>query len=392
MAEAEAMNRYDERDNVQGRLELAPETPAWKEYYNKHQNLKETDLENQRLHRIPVGHPADNLAAEAARLVMRNLGREDIVDGPVAPTRIDITPERAAEKIRGWAEYLGIDIVRIGPLDPAYVYSHKGRTYGREGESGEPKVGTPINLTHKHAIVLVKGLEKELLKGAPKKQVMFTIFRAYSQLANTAVTLANYIRMMGYPARAHILTNYQVIVSPIAVDAGVGEFGRSGIVISREFGQAMKMAVVTTDMPIVYDQRNNFKVENICRNCRICAENCPAGAINHGDKKSIRGAERYPFNAEACFKVWKTTGTDCGVCIISCPFSRDPSLCRSADVNQLSPADGLTEELSEKIERMRSESHDPDARLHYDWIEEQPQVWKKYRYGKVKTEKERQAR
>ena len=168
--ETEEICRYDERNNVQGRLELIPGTPAWEEYYDRHPKLKEIDLKNQSLHNIPVGHPADNMAIAAVRFLMLNLGREDIVDGPPAQQKIEMTPERAAEKIKGWAEYLGIDMVRIGPLNPMYVYSHKGRAYGRGGDSGEPEVGTPVSLEHKHAIVIVKGLDLKLLRGAPKNR------------------------------------------------------------------------------------------------------------------------------------------------------------------------------------------------------------------------------
>ena len=379
--ETEQRRRYDERDNVQGRLELIPDTPAWEQYYKEHSALKDADLENQRLDKIPVGHPADNMATDSIMLVMRNLSREDTVDGPVSLEKIEMTPERASEKIKGLAAYLGIDVVRIGPLDPMYIYSHKGRMYGRH-DIGEPEVGTEIDLANKHAIVLVNSLDTTLLRGAPKKQVMFAVYRAYLQLGIVAVTLAQYIRKLGYPARAHIIRNYQVIVPPIAVDAGVGEIGRNGLVISKEFGQAIKMSVVTTDLPMVYDEKTALGVEKVCSICKICAEKCPAGAINHGGKKMIRGAERYPFNPEACFKVWKTTGTDCGVCIVSCPFSRDASLRDCLGVQLASPGEELPRELISQIERMRSERHDPGAQAPYPWMESQPPVWEKYRYGK----------
>jgi len=385
MAESAERQRYDERDNVQARIELAPETPAWEKFYREHPELKAADMENQRLDSIQIGNPADNMSWDAVMSVLGDLSREDMVDGPVAPERIEMTPERAAEKIKGLAAYFGADVVRIGPLNPLYIYSHKGRTYGRNGP-GEPEVGTPIGLAHKHAIVLVKSLDTTLLGGAPKKQVTFAIGRAYFQLGALAVLLARYIRMMGYPARAHIIRNYQVIVPPVAVDAGVGEFGRNGLVISPEFGQAIKMAVVTTDLQMLHDQKTNLGVDNVCRSCKICAENCPAGAINHGARQSVRGAERYPFKPEACFNVWKTTGTDCGVCLFSCPFSRTPSLRRYLGAELASRGGELPEELAAGIERLRREGHDPDAQPHYQWMEEQPDVWKKYRFGKAKND------
>jgi len=379
--ENETRRRYDERDNVQGRLELRPDTSAWDAYYAAHPDLIEKDMKNQGLHDIPVGHPADNLAAEALLHMQRSLGSENMVDGPPAPEKIIMTPERATEKIKGWATYLGVDVVRIGPLDPMNVYSHKGRTYGRDEPLG-PEVGTPITLDQKHAIVLVNALDTELLKGAPKKQVMYVIHRAYFQLATVAVAVAQYIRNLGYPARAHIMRNYQVIIPPIAIDAGVGELGRNGIVISKEYGEAIKMAVVTTDLPLIHDPKANMGVDNLCKKCTICARNCPAGAINHGGKKVIRGVERYPFNAEACFNTWKTTGTDCGVCMITCPLTREKTMLETINANPLQAGGELPEELAAQIERMRLEGHDPGAQPQYHWIEEQPPVWKDFRYGR----------
>jgi len=385
MAETEERFRYDERDNVQGRLELVSGTPAWEEFYKKHPELKEKDMEAQRLNKISIGNPADNLMGEAIMSFIQDISTENLVDGPVAREKIEMSPERATEKIKGFAAYLGIDIIRIGPLNPLYIYSHKGRTYGRQEP---PEIGAPINLTHKHAIVLVNALDTTILRGAPKKQAIFSIHRAYFQLGVIAITLARYIRSLGYPARAQTVQNYQVIVPPIAVDAGVGEFGRNGLVVTKEFGQAIKMSVVTTDLPVVYDLKANLGLDNVCKVCKICAQNCPVGAINPGDKKIIRGAERYPFSPEACFNMWKSTGTDCGVCLISCPFSREPSARQYLGPQLASSGGELPEELMAQIERLRDEGHDPGAQPPYPWMEEQPDAWKKYRFGKVRVRNE----
>ena len=379
--ETEGICRFDERDNVQGRLELKPDTEAWAEYYENHPQLLDRDIKNQGLHDNPVGHPADNLAGAALMSLLRHLGSEELVDGPVAPEKTEMAPERATEKIKSWAAYLGIDLVRIGPLDPMYVYSNKGRTYGRRGPH-EKEVGSPIELTHKNAIVLVNAIDTQLLQGAPKKQVMYAIHKAYLQTNVVAIVLAGYIRNLGYPARAQIMRNYQVIIPPIAIDAGVGELGRNGIVISKEFGEAIKMAVVTSDLPLVHDPKARMGIDAVCGACRICAEKCPAGAINHGEKRLIRGVERYRFTPELCFNTWKTTGTDCGVCMVCCPLTRDPELRKRIAERPLTPGEDLPEDIKAIIERMRGEPHDPGAHPPYAWIEEQPDVWKNYRYGK----------
>jgi reductive dehalogenase len=378
------IKRYDERDNVQGRHELVPESPEWEEYYKAHPERKEADLAQ---HDLPgglgVGAPADIKAFVAMMSLLRQLGDENMVDGPVESERVEMTPERATEKMKGFGKHLGSAVVRVGPLNQAYVYSHKGRTYHRHGE-GEPKVGTPIELPHKNAIVMIEGLDTKILKGAPKKQVILEVFRAYSKLGHMAVILARYIRSLGYPARAHIVTNYQLIVPPLAIDAGVGELGRHGVLISKEFGSAMKMSVVTTDLPMVHDKKPNLGVEDFCRHCKICAENCPSGAISYGEKQVVRGVARYPFKAEACFKIWNETGTDCGVCIGSCPFSKPPSLHHNFGLWLSSKGGKFPGVFLTFMERLIYGVHSPGDHPHPKWMEEPPPVWEKYRFGRRK--------
>ena len=376
------MERYDERNNVQARHELMPGSPEWEEYYKTHPAFKEIDLAQ---HDLPgvlgVGATVDNKIFLSMVSLLGQLGHEDMVNGSVEAEKVLLTPERATEKIKGLGKHIGASVIRIGPLNQSFVYSHKGRRYHRSNDN-EPKVGAPIDLPHKNAIIIAEGLNIEILKGAPKKPVILEVFRAYSKLGYMAVLLARYIRSIGYPARAHMVTNYQIIVPPVAIDAGIGELGRHGVLISKEFGSAMKMSVVTTDVPLVYDEKPQLGVDDFCKYCKMCAENCPSGAISYGDKQVIRGIERYPFKAEACFKIWNETGTDCGVCIASCPYSKPPSLhhafgLRLASMGGRFPALFLT-----WMERLIHGDHSPGKHPHPKWMEEPPPMWGKYRFGR----------
>ena len=129
-----------------------------------------------------------------------------------------------------------------------------------------------------------------------------------------------------FPARAHNLRNYLVLCIPIAIDAGIGELSRMGTLISKEFGPCLKLATVTTDLPMVFDSPVDIGVEEFCEDCKICAESCPSGAVPHGDRIVVRGVEKWKIKPEACFRVWCETGTDCGVCIASCPWSKPRTL------------------------------------------------------------------
>jgi ferredoxin len=314
------ITRFDERDNVQARYELEPDSPEWKEYYGMHPEWENRDREIQKLPGIGmVGRPWDlPMLMQEVGLAL-HYGRDDQVNsGLIAPLKQEINPERAAQKIKGFARHLGADLVRVGPLNPAHVYTHIGKAkYYPDRKRGEP-----IELNHGHAISLAMGINPDLVKTGPVLAEIVEVLRVYGRLAQISVMVAGYIRMLGYPARAHNLFNYQVLCIPLAIDAGMGELSRMGIMITRELGPSLKLAIVTTDLPLAHDSPVDIGVEEFCRDCKICAETCPSGAVPHGGPVVDRGVKKWKINAQACFTVWNETGTDCGVCIASCPWTK----------------------------------------------------------------------
>ena len=69
----------------------------------------------------------------------------------------------------------------------------------------------------------------------------------------TATVLANYLRVLGFSARAHSATTSDVELSRLAVKAGVAEV--EGNQITHPWlGDRFGLAAVTTDMPLAYDQ------------------------------------------------------------------------------------------------------------------------------------------
>ncbi|MFC1822081.1 4Fe-4S dicluster domain-containing protein [Thermodesulfobacteriota bacterium] len=310
---------FDERDNVHARYELAPDTDAWRAFYQKHPGWEKMDLGTKGLPGIgQVGNERDLPMLWSQRKILQWLGSEAIVDGPASDKKQEITPARAAEKVKGFARHLGVDLVRIGPLNQAHVYTHVGKT----AHCPEKERNTPISVSHKHAVSLAVGSNVNLIKTGPVLTEIMEMMRVYTILAKVSATLAAYIRHLGYPARAHNLRNYLVLCIPIAIDAGIGELSRMGTLISKEFGPCLKLATVTTDLNMDYDPPVDIGVEEFCEDCKICADSCPSGAIPHGDRTQIRGVEKWKIKPEPCFRVWCETGTDCGVCIASCPWSK----------------------------------------------------------------------
>lgn len=278
-----------------------------------------------------------NLQHEVARFVnkhplsgaqrwMMNLMRE-FVDGMIAKQRAPIPedPVMLSRHIKNTAYFLRADLVGICALPSYAIYTHNfdwtGKTDG----------GMPVNLTHKNAIAIL--IDQDL-----PTSLAFTgsdwISNAMSMLGYStsgfiAIVLAEYIRRLGYPARAHFALNYQVVLPPILLWAGLGEMSRIGDCVVNPFlGPRFKAAIVTTDLPLSPDKPIDFGLQDFCSKCRKCARECPSGALSHGNKIMHNGYEKWPLNVEACTKmrVGNAKGSGCGTCFKVCPWNKPHTL------------------------------------------------------------------
>lgn len=241
------------------------------------------------------------------------------VDGPVANHKAPLPddPILLARHIKQTAYFLRADLVGICEL-PAYaVYTHKAET------------GEPIELKHKYAIAVLVDQDYRASEASVGNDWISASmsYISYSTSAFIACTLAEYIRRLGYPARAHHAKNYQVLVPPILLWAGLGEMSRIGDMILNPFlGPRFKAAIVTTDMPLAIDKPIDFGLQDFCSKCGKCARYCPAGSIAFG-KEAVHmhnGYIKWANDPEKCTKqrVGNKTGSSCGVCITVCPWNK----------------------------------------------------------------------
>lgn len=318
--------RFDERDCMFARIDLQPGSDRYQAYYLEHEEFQAADDFMRGM--PPLGSsaaPSDAAAMAALFSTTLDVGRQP--DGgtipPIAGARVALDPHEASTKVKSLALLLGADQVGVGPLDPAHVYSHVGRTfYGQNW-------GQPIVLDHPWAISLGVAMDFNLLqKYAPGFPVILESGLAYAKAAVMALQLAGYIQSLGYSARAHHLRDYQILSVPVAIDAGMGEMGRHGVLISWGYGSALRLATVTTDMPLAPDLPVDMGIQDYCSSCRLCAMACPAGAIPTGDKLPVRGIKRWKLAAGRCYHYWREVGSDCALCLVACPWSRPDDLTR----------------------------------------------------------------
>jgi ferredoxin len=310
-------NRFDERDIVFARARLKSGTPEFETYYSMRPENRAVDDKFRKLPGLlsPNAKKADQtiFASAEASFQLTEALREE-VDGVVSSVVVEETPEHNTTYIKSFVRYLGAVSVGITELKPYHVYSHIGR--------GSGKYGAPISLDHRYAIAFTVEMDHSVMRLAPEAPVVMESARQYVEAAKIAIILGYWIRSQGYPARAHIDGNYRVIAPLVARDAGLGEIGRIGILMTPELGPRVRLGVVTTNLPLIPDSRiDGRSMLDFCTFCKKCAENCPSHSIPFDDRVEIDSAWRWRIDADTCFRYWNAIGTDCGICMAVCPYS-----------------------------------------------------------------------
>ncbi len=313
------ITRFDERHVIFGRMKLIKGTSQYEEYYQKiNPGIKRFDDNLRSM--PPVGDPggtyAHPLDSRYFQAVFKYIENFNSLADPGQPERdpIRLTPDEATKRVKGFTKYLGALDVRITALKDYHVYTHTGRRLDDWGQPLEPE--------HKYAIVFSIEMEHQMIHSAPLSPGSTETAVKYMKIANIGISLATYISEIGYRSRAHIDGNYHILNTALAHDAGIGELGRLGLIITPTHGPRIRLAAVTTDLPLLEDSPINFGVQHFCQFCKKCADNCPSGAIDPDEKKQIRGTTKWQSNMESCYQYWKKLGTDCTICVTVCPYSK----------------------------------------------------------------------
>ncbi len=234
----------------------------------------------------------------------------------------DVT--QMTDQIKRVARYLGADLVGIARLDRRWVYSHH---YIRETGESRP---VEINERYRYVIAIAVEMDRNMIKTAPSALNWAEVRRIYSRMALLVSSLAQFIRQLGYGAIPSL--NDTALNVPMAVDAGLGELARLGLLITPQFGPRQRLCKVITDLPLEPDEPIKFGVTEFCSVCHKCARGCPGQAISCGEPTAEAlsisnnpGVVKWPLSAEKCREYWSKTGTDCGICIRVCPFNKSSS-------------------------------------------------------------------
>ena len=220
------------------------------------------------------------------------------------------------------AVFLGASDVGICKVDSRWVYSHRFHPYKKEH--------TPIEgiaEEFEHAIVMLHEMNYQLIRTSPTYGEFAASGKGYSEMAYVASSVSHFIRDLGY--RAVPCGNDTALSIPMAVDAGLGQLGRNGLLISPRFGPRVRISKVFTDLPLVPDKPMDIGAREMCEVCGKCAESCPGQAISKGEPtyegptiSNNHGLYKWYINPERCFQFWSKNKGSCGNCIRVCVFNK----------------------------------------------------------------------
>lgn len=111
----------------------------------------------------------------------------------------------------------------------------------------------------------------------------------------------------------------------VATRAGIGWIGKCALLVTEQFGSAVRITSVLTNAPLETSEPIN---ESSCGNCGNCVRNCPGKAIS-GDLWSYDMEREQFYNALLCRKTaversWNIAPgeANCGLCILVCPRTK----------------------------------------------------------------------
>lgn len=232
---------------------------------------------------------------------VRNLWALRHANGPVAPEKAAAEdPEALTTAIKEKARQSGAALVGVTPVVDEHVMS------GRE-------------IPYRTAICLGFPMDREKMAAVPWKRANREVMRSYLESTKTAVRLARHIRGLGWPARAFGLNCNDIQQLPLAINAGIGQLGKHGSLICKDYGSNLRLSSVLTDLPLVPDAPVDIGVDDLCIVCQRCRIDCPPDAI-HDEKQMVRGTSKWYVDFDKCAPYFtKTWG--CGICIEVCPWS-----------------------------------------------------------------------
>ena len=350
---AEPVERFDQKYQMFNRPAWDPEIKAllndWS-FFSEAKDKPGYTLQDQALQRAAgtatqlalfnTSKPNPSPVSQAIMTAMMagNPARPNVQHTSSERPKINIdNPETITRDIKKAARYFGADLVGVCGLDRRWLYSHtyeaavSNQSNTSETATGESR---PQEIPQEYEYAVVMGFEEEynMMKYFPTHIADTSVSMGYSRMAIANAHLSAFIRNLGYKA-IDCSTNDVALSIPMAMQAGLGDHGRNGLLVTPQFGPRVRLSKVITDLPLVADAPIDFGVTEFCAVCKKCADFCPSRAISFDERttepnnvSNAGGTLKWRIDPVKCRTYWSRAKKGCTICVACCPYNKADNL------------------------------------------------------------------
>lgn len=211
-------------------------------------------------------------------------------------------PVALTEMVRRRAAELGMSAIGVAQYDPKYEFLEQDPDVPRD-----------------RVIICVLEQNYEATQTAPSNHSEKAALTGYEELISLATDLGNTLVESGYrvqvggPEGNLILIHY-------GVEAGLGQLGVNGQLLTPFAGSRCRLISVHTNAPLVLDAPRDYGIHAICDECQVCVARCPVGAIPKV-RKWHRGVLKAKLNTKRCLPIVAQVD-GCAICMKVCPIQK----------------------------------------------------------------------
>ncbi len=191
----------------------------------------------------------------------------------------------------------------------------------------------PMQIGVSAAVPVPREIARDL-ETAPTLAYYEMYSRLNGQLDRMMEAGADFLRREGFSAQANTTTTVQMDDTwrtplphkTVATRAGLGWIGKNCLLVTEEYGSAIRLSSLITDAPLPPDPPVN---QSRCGNCHICVDACPAHALRGAlwtpglPREELLCRESCKEMQLARMKAATGIETDlCGLCFAVCPYTR----------------------------------------------------------------------
>lgn len=172
------------------------------------------------------------------------------------------------------------------------------------------------------------------LQDSPTKEYYDAYYSLNEQLNHIVSSGAEFLKGCGYQAFANttkavrIDDNWSTPLphKTVATRAGIGWIGKNCLLVTKEYGSAIRLSSLLTDAPLPAAQPIN---QSLCGACSVCVESCPGKALT-GKSWDAQKTRTELFHKEICKetqirRMKQATGIEtdlCGLCFAVCTYTK----------------------------------------------------------------------